>query len=324
MPFRKLTAKKKKTTSGNGTRLINGQAGLGVKFHSLPAASSKSNQYDPPIQLVDRHISPSGDDASPQNVTPQDSRESVDSLRVHIEWQIPPETINDSLDIAVDTMIHTDVVGPRIRPAQDGFNSVAFDTVAINRLISPTALLDDTCINGCAALLYSEFNPRPRDVLVISSYIMQFIRQGASDDVLWRNTKRTKYWEKPVWILPIHRPTSSHWVMCRIDFTVKRIDLFDSFSEHNPWRTEIEHIKRLIGRLSSIALSNASIPRRDLGVWTASPVLPRQSNGYDCGVWVLAQIAAVLRGAHVTNLTENDMPAFRRHLYILIRRMPLG
>lgn len=40
-----------------------------------------------------------------------------------------------------------------------------------------------------------------------------------------------------------------------------------------------------------------------------------QSNHYDCGLWVLASIAAVLRGYHATALQESDMITFWHSLY---------
>jgi len=45
---------------------------------------------------------------------------------------------------------------------------------------------------------------------------------------------------------------------------------------------------------------------------------PIQSNNYDCGLWVLAQTAAVLRGFDVTGLHEDDMPMFHHYLRVLI------
>lgn len=43
-----------------------------------------------------------------------------------------------------------------------------------------------------------------------------------------------------------------------------------------------------------------------------------QTNSYDCGVWVLAAIAAVLRGFDMTGLHEKDIHNFRRYLYCLV------
>lgn len=46
-----------------------------------------------------------------------------------------------------------------------------------------------------------------------------------------------------------------------------------------------------------------------------------QTNSIDCGLWVLATIAAVLRGFQVTGLVERDMVYFRalllKHLLVL-------
>jgi hypothetical protein len=70
---------------------------------------------------------------------------------------------------------------------------------------------------------------------------------------------------------------------------------------------------RLIARM--IALANSSGKTLNVATegWTARPVSvqSRQSNVYDCGVWVLAGIAATLRGFHVTGLEECDMLQFR-------------
>jgi len=50
---------------------------------------------------------------------------------------------------------------------------------------------------------------------------------------------------------------------------------------------------------------------------------PIQSNGHDCGLWVLAQMAAILRGFDITGLHENNMPMFRYYLQVLIARIPV-
>jgi Ulp1 family protease len=47
-------------------------------------------------------------------------------------------------------------------------------------------------------------------------------------------------------------------------------------------------------------------------------------NGYDCGVWVLASIAAVLRGFDVTGFGEADIPWFRQFLMYNILSLPVS
>jgi Ulp1 family protease len=43
-----------------------------------------------------------------------------------------------------------------------------------------------------------------------------------------------------------------------------------------------------------------------------------QTNGYDCGIWVLAMITATLHGCHCTGLKEDHMSAFRHYLHTLV------
>ena len=45
---------------------------------------------------------------------------------------------------------------------------------------------------------------------------------------------------------------------------------------------------------------------------------PRQTNGHDCGVWVLAQMAAILRGYDLTDVKEDNIHHFRHFLLVLI------
>jgi Ulp1 family protease len=54
-----------------------------------------------------------------------------------------------------------------------------------------------------------------------------------------------------------------------------------------------------------------------------SQVHQMQSNGVDCGLWVLATIAASLRGFHVTGLTEEDMCDLRATLLHRLLALPV-
>jgi hypothetical protein len=58
--------------------------------------------------------------------------------------------------------------------------------------------------------------------------------------------------------------------------------------------------------------------------WIARPVSVRlrQTNDFDCGVWVLAGIAAMLRGYHVTGFAETDMATIRNYIANLVCTLP--
>ena len=48
---------------------------------------------------------------------------------------------------------------------------------------------------------------------------------------------------------------------------------------------------------------------------------PQQTNGHDCSVWVLAQMAAILRGYDLTDVKEDNIHHFRHFLLVLIHRI---
>lgn len=58
--------------------------------------------------------------------------------------------------------------------------------------------------------------------------------------------------------------------------------------------------------------------------WTVWPVAVHsmQSNGIDCGLWVLSTIAAVLHGFYVTDMVEEDMIPFRALLFRHLLTLP--
>ena len=51
-------------------------------------------------------------------------------------------------------------------------------------------------------------------------------------------------------------------------------------------------------------------------------ILRLQNNGYDCGVWVLAAMIAVLHGRHVMGVHEVDIGNLRHYLSVLVLSIP--
>ncbi|KAJ7235176.1 hypothetical protein B0H12DRAFT_1027608, partial [Mycena haematopus] len=48
-----------------------------------------------------------------------------------------------------------------------------------------------------------------------------------------------------------------------------------------------------------------------------------QTNGYDCGLWVLCMMAAIMRGHRDVRISETDMPRVRRVLSDHIQTLPI-
>ncbi|KAF8335661.1 hypothetical protein F5887DRAFT_832660, partial [Amanita rubescens] len=131
---------------------------------------------------------------------------------------------------------------------------------------------------------------------------------------IWRNISQSQYWNKNRWILPIHRPSQTHWVLAIIIIPERKILVFDSFgAKYEDWRSDLDDILELVTRLGQIARENGKQVVEQDGQWTAHPISTSrvQRNGFDCGVWVLAVVAAVLRGYHMPAISHDDIAQFR-------------
>ncbi|KAG1792064.1 uncharacterized protein HD556DRAFT_588299 [Suillus plorans] len=214
-----------------------------------------------------------------------------------------------------------DVVTTRIRPALDGFHRQIFDQKDIACLNSPTARLNDGAINGCAAILYSQFKIPSVNCAILSTFDLPRIQSKEADDRIWRNARWTSYWEKDVWILPIHRKdvVDGHWVICIIYFKTKELHLFDSLADEEAWEPDVKNIMRLIERYLTIARQRHSDVQIDLEDWRGRML---NTNAYDCGLWILAAMIAVLRGRHFSNLHEAQMSDLRHYLRSLVLSVP--
>ncbi|KAG2126329.1 uncharacterized protein EDB93DRAFT_1097153 [Suillus bovinus] len=152
-------------------------------------------------------------------------------IKATIMWELPKRDV-----IIPDTLV------TQIRPPHNGFPDQVFDPKDINLLRSPTACLNDVCINSCAALLYSELKSPMLSCAIFSTHDLPRIHYNAPDDILWCNISWTHYWEKDVWVLPIHQPSGSigHWVICVIHKFNKELLLFDSLGEKKPWKNNVK------------------------------------------------------------------------------------
>ncbi|KAK6992139.1 hypothetical protein R3P38DRAFT_3409057 [Favolaschia claudopus] len=200
----------------------------------------------------------------------------------------------------------------------------------------PTGRLNGFGLNGCAASLlninrapYSPTKASADRCAVFSTYDLGLVRFKGSDPDLWRHISPTEYWDKPVWLIPIHRKEAEHWVLVVVLIPTRQLLFFDSLASAQGWRQNLVDVMLLITRL--VALANRN--RHPLHVstedpterWEARPLFevdrPRQFNDYDCGLWVLSMMAAFMRGHEDIPLSNVDMPGvrtqFRRHLLTL-------
>lgn len=126
------------------------------------------------------------------------------------------------------------------------FESFVFEPNEQCILTTPTALLNDVCLNGMASFLKFQyggtFDSRysADRCALFSTHDLVRIRYNASDENIWRNISPTEYWNKDIWIIPIHRPQQCHWVLCVAYLQHGEFILFDSFGDHRPWKKDIK------------------------------------------------------------------------------------
>ena len=126
-------------------------------------------------------------------------------------------------------------------PPCDGFPQQIFSLDNIALFSNAVGCLNDTCINGCVALLYSTFLPAVVHMCaILSTHDLLHVRYNATDEILWSNTSWSWYWEKEIWIIPMHWPCIGHWVLCTADFSSRWLLLFNSLAECHPWKKDVQ------------------------------------------------------------------------------------
>lgn len=80
----------------------------------------------------------------------------------------------------------------------------------------------------------------------------------------------------------------------------------------------------LIALISTLASRNGHpCAQTDFTAWTAYPLQLQavQTNGYDCGMWILAMILSVLQGYNSTSMVEADIEVLRTCISHLILQL---
>ncbi|KAK0433323.1 hypothetical protein EV421DRAFT_1997524 [Armillaria borealis] len=213
-----------------------------------------------------------------------------------------------------------DIARYRPRCKAKKWTSLVFDAGTLRRLYTPTALLNDDAINGCAALLFDAF-PSPQAIL-FSTYDLVALQDKSDMETLWRYTQSLKFWTYEQWIIPIHRPHQVHWTLATVNIATKTLDLFDSLADHDESERDIRDVLSFIEAIATCARQRGcDIPVFDTPEpWKVTTLITRpiQHNGYDCGVWVLSQIHALLRGHRQTAIKEVDIVNFRAHCLSMV------
>ncbi|KAJ7431750.1 hypothetical protein B0H11DRAFT_1761580 [Mycena galericulata] len=280
--------------------------------HSSPSASAAPRPEDDEDFFEGPHTGDDNDIVASEELDPELISDTDEPLLVADLLETPHELEETSGVEAITWELH---------------RGNTIDIADLDTLTTSRGRLNGFCLNGVAATLHAHFSQA--SCAVLSTYDLGRIRYNASDDEVWRHVGPTLYWEKSMWLLPIHRPQEEHWVLAVIPVHQRRVFLFDSLASRGGWRRDLKDIMTLITRMVSLAERKhhpMSVGLADGGAWGASPLFepgrPRQTNSYDCGVWVLCTMAAFMRGYCSTGVSEKDMGHVRRLLTDLVLALP--
>nr|VWO93910.1 Plasma membrane ATPase (EC [Ganoderma boninense] len=213
----------------------------------------------------------------------------------------------------------TSVILPESIPAVDGHSSIFLSSPALARFRQPNGWLNDDSINIAAQVfLRHTGSSAHRDPAIFSTFVLPMQKKG--DEALWRLCKpMSEFWKKDIWIFPLHR-NGDHWTLAVVYWKKRRIAYFDSFGSKSAFKTDVPAVFTLIHQLQRIAAEHENETCSIEGDWKAYPLVdvPLQDNGYDCGVWILACLAAVLRGFTSTGLSSSEVPELRRRILGMI------
>lgn len=177
-----------------------------------------------------------------------------------IQQNLKVDPITDYAHQITDSPPRRDIRPRVLRLSPPRLRDFSFGPDDIGRFISPTAELSGECINGGALLLQTQLQHSlvgfdAQSVALLSTHDLVRIRYAATDDQVWRNVKRTEFWSKDTWILPVHRPDAKHWVVCIIYPMRKTLQLFDSFADRGAWHIDVK-VREYLMQLQCIYINS--------------------------------------------------------------------
>jgi hypothetical protein len=194
-----------------------------------------------------------------------------------------------------------------------------------------TQWLNDVCINSYIHLLHQR-SKRAQETLseptwpkcfFFTSFFLEQLyggRNGYNYDAVRRTTLRAKVdiFSMDKILIPVS--LGNHWCLAVINFALKRFEYYDSLGSPNE-----ECIKALRQYLDDEFKNKKGPQGFDCSSWTnfQPKKIPRQHNGYDCGVFALSYANCLSRNVPF-DFNELDMPAMRaKILFEVYQNQPL-
>ncbi|KAH8292512.1 hypothetical protein KR054_011176, partial [Drosophila jambulina] len=174
--------------------------------------------------------------------------------------------------------------------------------------------LNDEVINFYMNLLIERSEQREGElpsVYAMNTFFLQRLTLSGHAGVS-RWTRRVDLFSKDIIPVPVHHE-GAHWCMAIIHMRDRTIRYYDSMGRHNQFVLDA-----LESYLQQESLDKCQVPF-DTSGFTIESVqdVPRQSNGYDCGVFSCMFAEYVTRNAKI-NFSQKNMAYFRKRMILEI------
>ncbi|GJJ74528.1 sentrin-specific protease 1 [Entomortierella parvispora] len=210
------------------------------------------------------------------------------------------------------------VLAPGHGPVVDGFN------MTLNKhdlhTLRPGEWLNDSVIDFYSQLIMdrSKKTPSLPRVHVFTTHFFSTLAEHGYEKIR-RWTKKVDLFALDYVLVPVHC-SGNHWTTAVIDMKKKKIEYLDSLMGNNP-----KCFVLLRGYLESEHKDKKKTPF-DFAGWTDnSPKnIPKQRNGFDCGVFTCTFIECKSRGMDKFVFSQKDMEALRKHMVLSILNQSLS
>ncbi|KAL0567245.1 hypothetical protein V5O48_014751 [Marasmius crinis-equi] len=207
------------------------------------------------------------------------------------------------------------------------------ETCTLLALLKPEAKLVNTSLEELALLLQKVRGTDGKCCVFpieTSSYVTGGLK-SSNERNKWATFSKQAFWEKERWIFPIldtsRGAPSNHYVLVVVHLKKKAMVVFDSLNFKGFQRRAIDVVAKCVSSLVTSARRKGYHLEIDTEEWEARPLLdpddlPKQSNGHDCGVWVLWALLANLRGHDWAEMDQRKLPQFRLFLADCVKNLP--
>ena len=246
-----------------------------------------------------------------QEAKEEEERRKTGALRFPTNVALEPLTDEWARKVA-------NVMGPNgMRTKIETGGNITLSRTDLDRVLPQqghSAWLNDDVINAYLNAIvttgqkerHQRRNETPRVAALTTFWYTKITKDGPESTARW--TRRagiagTKLLDVERLFIPVNLG-NSHWTLCVVSPTIKRIDYYDSLGGSG--RTVINNILRWI---------KVEVPNEDLQQWQSHQhSRPCQTNSSDCGVFCLTTSLMIMKGVEPTAYTADLIPLQRQRI----------